>query len=192
MQSFMIRVSILVGLILVAPMPVVAESCRLCAPEAERLSQGGRSSVPLRIEIETALDLGRVAQGAGGGAVELDPRTGVRRVAGALAFLHRIGLVPVVVHGAGLFTGRKSSRVAAAAASGEGAGALIGAAYDYLAASNAGLVAALRQEGVDAVPLLSGVFRASREEDTEGELAGVVGRIRGVVTEAISSAVAAG
>jgi len=92
MQSFMIRVSILVGLLLVAPLPVAAESCRLCAPQAERLSQGGRPSVPLRIEIETALDLGRVAQGAGGGAVELDPRTGTRRVAGALADLGGMAL----------------------------------------------------------------------------------------------------
>ena len=48
--------------------------------------------MPLRIEIETALDLGRVAQGAGGGAVELDPRTGTRRVAGALADLGGMAL----------------------------------------------------------------------------------------------------
>jgi hypothetical protein len=93
-------------LILVAPMPVVAESCRLCAPEAERLSQGGRPSVPLRIEIETALDLGRVAQGAGGGAVELDPRTGVRRVAGALA-----DLGGMVLTGTAIVTGTPFARV---------------------------------------------------------------------------------
>jgi len=92
MQSFMIRISLLVGLLVAAPMSVAAESFRLCAPQAERLSQGGRPSVPLRIEIETALDLGRVAQGAGGGAVELDPRTGTRRVAGALADLGGMAL----------------------------------------------------------------------------------------------------
>ena len=61
MQSFMIRISILLGLLLVAPTSVAGESCRLCAPEPERLSQGGRPSVPLRIEIETALDLGRAS-----------------------------------------------------------------------------------------------------------------------------------
>ncbi len=88
----MIRITILFGLLLAAPVSAAAESCRLCAPQAERLSQGGRPSVPLRIEIETALDLGRVAQGAGGGAVELDPKTGTRRVAGALADLGGMAL----------------------------------------------------------------------------------------------------
>lgn len=106
MQSFMIRISILVGLLLVAPTPVVGESCRLCAPEPERLSQGGRPSVPLRIEIETALDLGRVAQGAGGGAVELDPKTGTRRVAGALADLGGMALT-----GTAMVTGTPFARV---------------------------------------------------------------------------------
>lgn len=106
MQSFMIRISILLGLLLVAPTAVVGESCRLCAPEPERLSQGGRPSVPLRIEIETALDLGRVAQGAGGGAVELDPKTGTRRVAGALADLGGMALT-----GTAMVTGTPFARV---------------------------------------------------------------------------------
>ena len=88
----MIRISILCGLLLLAPAPVVAESCRLCSAAPERLSDGGRPRAPLHIEIETALDMGRVAQGVTGGAVELDPATGARRVAGTLADLGGMAL----------------------------------------------------------------------------------------------------
>ncbi len=88
----MIRISILGIMLLLSPAPLAAESCRLCATTPERLSEGGRPNVPLRIEIETALDMGRVAQGVGGGAVELDPETGARRVAGALADLGGMAL----------------------------------------------------------------------------------------------------
>lgn len=93
----MIRISLLCTLFVASAVPLAAETCRLCAVEPERLSQerlsqGARPRVPLRIEIETALDLGRVAQGAGGGAVELDPRTGARRVAGGLADLGGMAL----------------------------------------------------------------------------------------------------
>jgi len=114
------------------------------------------------------------------------------RVAEALAFLHRIGLVPIVVHGAGLFTGRQPEQVAAAQAAGVGARHLVDAAYSYLAAANASLVEALGREGVDAVPLPSGVFRASRREDVEGALAGVVGRIRSVAKATLTNAVETG
>ena len=92
MQSFMIRISILSALLILTAAPGVADSCRLCGPAQVRLSEGGRPQLPLRIEIETALDMGRVAQGAGGGAVEVDPRSGVRRVAGALADLGGLAL----------------------------------------------------------------------------------------------------
>ncbi len=92
MQSFMIRISILSALLILPAVPLAAESCQLCRAAPERLSEGGRPQLPLRIEIETALDMGRVAQGAGGGAVEIDPRTGARRVAGALADLGGMAL----------------------------------------------------------------------------------------------------
>ena len=71
------------------------------------------------------------------------------RVASALAFLHRIGLTPVVVHGAGLFTGRRSAEVAAAGARGDGetaaeaADRLLAAGREYMRSANAALVAAL-------------------------------------------------
>jgi acetylglutamate kinase len=114
------------------------------------------------------------------------------QVASALSFLLRIGLVPIVVHGAGLFSGRKSEAIATATAAGAGAEALVNIAYDHLTTSNAALVAALRREGVDAVPLTADVFRASRDDDAEGELAGAVGKIRAVSTEHITAAVRAG
>lgn len=106
MQSFMIRNSILGGLFLAMSAPLAADPCRLCAPQPERLSQGGRPGVPLRIEIETALDLGRVAQGPGGGALELDARTGARRVAGGLADLGGMALT-----GKAIVTGTPFARV---------------------------------------------------------------------------------
>lgn len=87
MQSFMIRISILSALFILTAAPVAADSCRLCGAAPVRLSEGGRPQLPLKIEIETALDMGRVAQGVGGGAVEVDARTGARRLAGALADL---------------------------------------------------------------------------------------------------------
>ncbi len=104
--KFMIRNSLLAGFLLAAPIPLAAESCRLCAPAPDRLSQGGRPVVPLHIEIETALDLGRVAQGAGGGAVELDARSGARRVAGGLADLGGMALT-----GSARVTGTPFARV---------------------------------------------------------------------------------
>lgn len=88
----MIRISILAVMLLLSPAPLPADSCRLCAAAPDRLSQGGRPTVPLRIEIETALDMGRVAQGVAGGAVEVDPETGARRVAGTLADLGGMAL----------------------------------------------------------------------------------------------------
>ena len=61
--------------------------CRLCAPDTKKLPE--RINVPLRVEVEAALDLGRAAQinAGGGGTISLDPRTGERRVAGGLTDL---------------------------------------------------------------------------------------------------------
>lgn len=41
-----------------------------------------KAETPLRVEVETQLDMGRVAVGAMGGAVELDPLSGARRLSG--------------------------------------------------------------------------------------------------------------
>lgn len=43
---------------------------------------GEKSETPLRVEVETQLDMGRVAVGVGGGEVELDPLSGARRLRG--------------------------------------------------------------------------------------------------------------
>lgn len=55
----------------------------LCGkPESAPATAGRKADMPLHIDIETQLDLGRVAAGAGGGEVEIDPATGMRRVSG--------------------------------------------------------------------------------------------------------------
>jgi Domain of unknown function (DUF4402) len=73
--------------LLVAVSSTAQADCRLCAPDARKLPAA--ASVPLRIEVEAALDLGRAAQvrAGGGGTISLDPKTGERRVSGGLADL---------------------------------------------------------------------------------------------------------
>lgn len=60
----------------------------LCAKDASEPQRTSRDSpIPLRIDIETQLDMGRIAVGAGGGEVEIDPVSGGRRLRGAVADL---------------------------------------------------------------------------------------------------------
>ena len=126
------------------------------------------------------------------------------RVAASLAFLHRIGLVPIVVHGAGLFTGRQAAEVAAAAAAlptdvspAARRMSLMSAAQAHMRDANARLVAALAAEGVEASPLADGVFEAAPDADVisgggSGGMAGAVGRITSVDVGAIAASVGAG
>lgn len=75
-------------LLLVLAIPSAAHAdCRLCASEVSK--RPTTPVLPLRIEVEAALDLGRAAQirAGGGGAISLDPTTGERRVTGGLADL---------------------------------------------------------------------------------------------------------
>ncbi len=67
--------------------PAVHAQCRLCAPVPGEAPKA--PTVPLRIDVEAALDLGRAAQIhiGGGGKISLDPQTGMRKVSGALADL---------------------------------------------------------------------------------------------------------
>lgn len=72
-----------VAALVLLPTPAAAQ-CLLCGT-------GGGSPVPpiasnllLRVEIETQMDFSRVATGAMGGQVELDPVTGQRRLTGDL------------------------------------------------------------------------------------------------------------
>lgn len=67
---------------LAASSPVSAQ-CLLCGADgASGASPARRAETPLRVEVETQLDFSRVAVGAMGGAVELDPLSGARRLSG--------------------------------------------------------------------------------------------------------------
>jgi Domain of unknown function (DUF4402) len=74
----------LLALLVAAP---AQAQCRLCAPAPSEAPKA--PTVPLRIDVEAALDLGRAAQIrlGGGGKISLDPQTGMRKVSGALADL---------------------------------------------------------------------------------------------------------
>ena len=77
--------------------PVAAAQCLLCAPDkAGGAAAQYKSAVPLRIDVETQLDMGRVAVGAMGGEVELDPMSGARRVRGDVVDLGGFALTGVV------------------------------------------------------------------------------------------------
>jgi hypothetical protein len=57
--------------------------CLLCAASGDADKRGiSAADEPLRIEIAAQLDFSRLATGAGGGAVTVDPRTGARRLTG--------------------------------------------------------------------------------------------------------------
>lgn len=69
--------------LLMAGAPAAAAPCLLCAQDGTASPVSARNSeTPLRVEVETQLDMGRVAVGAMGGEVEIDPASGARRVRG--------------------------------------------------------------------------------------------------------------
>lgn len=126
-----------------------------------------------------------------------------RQVASALSFLHRVGLVPVVVHGAGIFTGRHTPDVAKAlqslaaaneqdeaagwneasttsgggSASAAARAAALEAGGRYLRAANEALVAELQRAGVPTAAFPTGVFECEPDDEYTGPLRGLVGRI---------------
>jgi Domain of unknown function (DUF4402) len=62
--------------------------CRLCTASTPSEQNIARREAPLTIEITTKLDFSRAAlSGAGGGAIELDPQGGGRRIDGGLVDL---------------------------------------------------------------------------------------------------------
>lgn len=71
--------------------------CQLCtAPgSSTRISSADRAAT-LQVEVETQLDFSRVATGAMGGEVALDPVTGARRLQGDLVDLGGFALTGVV------------------------------------------------------------------------------------------------
>src|SRR3546814_15064693 len=59
-----------------------AAQCLLCAQDKTAGVAARGTETPLRVEVEARLDMGRVAVGAMGGEVEVDPVSGARRVRG--------------------------------------------------------------------------------------------------------------
>lgn len=73
--------------------PLLAEpvACQLCAPGEVRAASD-RERLPIRIEVEAALDFSRIARTGGEGAVSLDPVSGTRSVTGGVVDLGGMGL----------------------------------------------------------------------------------------------------
>lgn len=89
------RLSLAILLAFASP-SVAAAQCLLCAQEKDGATAARRAEVPLRVEVETQLDMGRVAVGAMGGEVEIDPTSGARRVRGDVVDLGGFALTGVV------------------------------------------------------------------------------------------------
>lgn len=86
----------------IAATPARAQ-CLLCDRPAAAASSAkpDGTDVPLRLEISAQLDFSRIATGAGGGSVTLDPQTGARRLMGNLLDLGGMALTgEAVVTGA--------------------------------------------------------------------------------------------
>jgi Domain of unknown function (DUF4402) len=63
----------------------VDDSCRLCQTDDESARTEFVREIPLTLEISTKLDFSRAAlSGNGGGAIDLDPQSGSRRVDGGM------------------------------------------------------------------------------------------------------------
>ncbi len=76
--------------------PAAAAQCLLCAPDKASGAAAREAEVPLRVEVETRLDMGRVAVGATGGAVTVDPVSGARRLSGDVVDLGGFALTGIV------------------------------------------------------------------------------------------------
>ncbi|WP_249340039.1 DUF4402 domain-containing protein [Sphingopyxis sp. L1A2A] len=76
--------------------PAAAVQCLLCAPDRATSATAREAEVPLRVEVETRLDMGRIAVGAMGGEVAVDPVSGTRRLRGDVVDLGGFALTGVV------------------------------------------------------------------------------------------------
>lgn len=69
----------------------------LCAKDGSGATGANhKSETPLHVDVETQLDMGRIAVGASGGEVELDPLTGARRLRGDVVDLGGFAVTGVV------------------------------------------------------------------------------------------------
>jgi hypothetical protein len=83
--------------LLVAAVPPAAAQCQLCAPDTAASGVAARqAATPLRVDVETRLDMGRIAVGAMGGEVEIDPASGARRLRGDVVDLGGFALTGTV------------------------------------------------------------------------------------------------
>ncbi|MEI4506220.1 DUF4402 domain-containing protein [Sphingopyxis sp. CCNWLW253] len=82
--------------LLFAGAPAAAAQCLLCAQDKAAGIAVRKAEVPLRVDVETRLDMGRVAVGAMGGEVEIDPASGARRVRGDVVDLGGFALTGTV------------------------------------------------------------------------------------------------
>lgn len=76
--------------------PSAGAQCLLCAQDKAAGIASRKSEIPLRVDVDTQLNMGRVAVGAMGGEVELDPASGVRRVRGDVVDLGGFALTGTV------------------------------------------------------------------------------------------------
>ncbi len=89
---------LLLALLLLGALPApLAAQCQLCRQDGKDAAIAARkASMPLRVEVDTQLDMGRVAVGASGGEVEIDPLTGARRLRGDVRDLGGFAVTGVV------------------------------------------------------------------------------------------------
>lgn len=97
-QEEAVKLRLILGLALLsASAPAAAAQCLLCAPDAPGGAATARNAeTPLRIDVETRLDMGRIAVGAMGGEVEIDPASGARRLRGDVIDLGGFALTGTV------------------------------------------------------------------------------------------------
>ncbi len=82
------RLFVLLGLLVPGS---AGAQCRLCSAGAPRVHDAAPAR-PLSIEIDATLDFSRVAQGRGGGSIDIDERSGARAVRGGLVDLGGLAL----------------------------------------------------------------------------------------------------
>lgn len=111
----------------------------------------------------------------------------------ALAFLQRVGLTPIVVHGAGPQLDRAFAEAGIEKRTVDGlrhtGPEALGVVRRVLQRENLRLVEALQVEGVRATSFQSGVFQA---ELLDPDRYGLVGRVVGLETSGVESAIGAG
>ena len=125
-----------------------------------------------------------------GGAVLRDD---LDELAAALAFLHRLGLTPIVLHGAGPQLDDAMVEAGVPVQKHEGLRVtteeVMAVARPVIYRANASLVDALEERGVRARGILHGVFNASL---ADREKLGLVGKIDSIELEPLRSAVRSG